>query len=528
MNKELRDYQKRWCRKTWNAFNQGVDGRRFTRILSTAATGAGKTVMASALIYATIQKLNGRTLFLADTDDLVAQAAKGIFAATGLIPTVEKGQERAGRRSHNVIGSIQTMMRPERLETWDPGHFKMVIADEAHLSMADGWQRVLKRFNEGGAWILGITATPERGDERDLWDFYEHLGDEIGLFELIDNGHLAPISVETVPLRIDCTTVAIQENYGDDGNEMETVLEQYWDQIIEEWKARAAGRKTIWFQPGCRASRRFVDRLQAHGLAAKHVDGTTQNRGQILAEFERGDFQHLSNAQLLQKGYDCPDIGCVVILRPTQSRVAYQQMVGRGTRLAPGKEDVLLLDFLWEFQDRMKPIGPADLVTREPKRKAAMAEALREGAGKKLDLGNAFTEYEKGQAKKLVERLRELAMKRRAMRFDAREIAVAFDQPELLDYVPTAPWELQPPTPKQKEMLQKAGVRIGDIKTAGEASKLIEFIITRREQGAATLKQTAALLANGVDLEDARRATFQGASKTLDEIRAQTEAPAET
>jgi superfamily II DNA or RNA helicase len=520
MNKELRDYQRRWCRKTWEAFTEGVDGRRFTRILSTAATGAGKTVMASALIYATIQKLKGRTLFLADTDDLVGQAAKGIFSATGLIPSIEKASDHAGRKSHNVVGSIQTMMQPARLETWAPDHFKLVIADEAHLSMADGWQRVLKRFNGGGAWILGVTATPERGDDRDLWDFYEHLGDEIGLFELIEGGFLAPISVETVPLKIDCTTVAIQENYGDDGNEMETVLEQYWDQIIEEWKARASGRKTLWFQPGVRASKRFVARLHAHGLTAKHIDGNTPGRATVLEEFERGDFQHLSNAQLLQKGYDCPDIECVVILRPTQSRVAYQQMVGRGTRIAPGKEDMLLLDFLWEFQDRMKPIGPADLATREPRRREALAQAFRDGAGAKIDLGDAFTDFERDQAKKLVTKLRELAMSRRAMKFDAREIAVAFDQPELLDYVPTARWEQQPPTPKQIEMLVKAGVQVSGIQTAGEASKIIEFIINRRTEGHATLKQAAALLANGVDLETARTATFTAASALLDDIRA--------
>lgn len=521
MNVQLRDYQRRWCRRTWDAFTEGVgtgdERTRVTRILSTAATGGGKTIMASALIWTAVQKRNLRTLFLADTDELVAQAAKGIFKATGLVPSIEKAAERAGRRSHNVVGSIQTIANPDRLATWDPSHFGMIIADEAHLSMADSWQRVLKHFNQdgAGAWILGVTATPERGDGKDLWSFYEHLGDEIGLFELIDAGHLAPITVETVPLQIDCTSVTIAENYGDDGNEMEEAIEPYWDQIIEEWKRRAGNRKTIWFQPGCRASRRFTAKLQEHGIGARHIDGTTSDRATLLEQFERGDFQCLSNAQLLQKGYDCPDIECVVILRPTRSRVAYQQMVGRGTRLAPGKTDVLLLDFLWEFEERMKPIGPADLVTRDPRRRDGIAAALRDGEMPRLDLGAASLEFDREQTKMFINRLKQAAAKGRGMRFDAREIGIAFNQPELVNYVPTSNWERSAPTDRQKEALKKAGVLVGNVKTKGEASALLDFLAQRRTNRTCTIKQAAALMAHDVPQHEAIALGFDEASERI-------------
>lgn len=518
MNWPLRDYQKRWCRKTWDAFTVGVDGQRFTRVLSTAATGAGKTIMSGAMIWSVIKKFNGRCLFLADSDELVSQAAEEILGATGLIPSIEKAEQYAGLKSHNVVGSIQTMSQPKRLERWDPSHFKLVIGDEAHLSMAATWQRVLKHFNQdgSGAWILGVTATPERGDGKDLWSFYEHLGDEVGLFELIDAGQLVPITVETVPLSIDCTGVAIREDYGDDGNEMEDVLEHYWDAIIEEWKKRAGDRRTIWFHPGCRASKRFTARLQYHGITAAHIDGNTPNRAELLKQFERGDFQNLNNAQLLQKGYNCRPIDCVVILRPTRSRVAYQQMVGRGTRLFEGKNDLLLLDFLWEFEERMKPIGPADLVTRDPRRREGIAAAFRGAGGEKRSLSQASIEFDREQTKQFIARLQQAAAQGRGMRFDARDIGFAFNQPELIDYAPTSNWERSPATDRQKEALRKAGIRTGRGMTKGEASKILDYMATRRGEALCTIKQAAALI--GFGETDAADVGFEEASARLDTL----------
>ena len=137
MNYTLHDFQKRWCRRTFEAFRTGIEGRPLTKVLATAATGAGKTVMASALIYATVRSLKKRTLFLADTDDLVDQGATGIFKASGLIASIEQATNQGNRSSMNVVGSIQSISQPARLASWPADHFGLVIADEAHLSMAD-------------------------------------------------------------------------------------------------------------------------------------------------------------------------------------------------------------------------------------------------------------------------------------------------------------------------------------------------------------------------------------------------------
>lgn len=515
MNFTLRDYQKRWCRRSFDAFTHGIDGQQFTRILSTAATGAGKTICASAFMWMVIEKLGRRALFLADTDDLVFQAAEKIHAAAGFVPGIEKASARAGHKPRAVVGSIQTISQPDRLATWPADHFGLVIADEAHLSMAESWQRTLKHFNGGGAWILGVTATPERGDGQDLFDFYEHLGDEIGLFELIDRGFLAPITVETVPVSIDCTGARVGD-YADDGNDMEESIEPYWDAIIAEWQQRARTRKTLWFHPGIRASKRFTARLQAAGVAAKHIDGKSPDRRAILAEFDRGDFQCLNCSDLLIKGYDQPDIGCVVVLRPTKSRVYYQQMIGRGTRTAPGKTDCLVLDFLWEFEERMKPSGPADLVTRDPEQWQRIADALKDG--KPTDLTEAARDTERATEAELIDRLKQLAAKHRGMRFDARELGALLQQPDLVQFTPTAHWQKEKPTARQKEVLKKFGVKVSGLRTRGEASRLLDVIFERKEAGMASPKQVAALRINGV--ETAHQLSFEAAGEQLDRVLA--------
>jgi superfamily II DNA or RNA helicase len=511
---ELRDYQKRWCRKTADAFTKGVNGQRFTRVMGTAATGAGKTIMGSAMIWWANKAHNRRALFLADTDELVEQAATKLVKSTGLIPGIEKAESYAGLKTPNVVASIQSIGQPKRLERFPADHFGLVLADEAHLSMADSWQRVLKRFNDAGAWVLGVTATPERGDERDLWSFYEHLSDEIGLFELIDAGHLAPITVETVPLAIDCTTTKITGSYSDDGNDMEEAIEPYWRAIIQEWKQRAGTRPTLFFHPGIRASKRFTALLQEAGVSAKHVDGNSSDRKAILAEFERGDFQALNNAQMLMKGYDCPRISCVVVLRPTQSRVAYQQMIGRGTRKADNFADLLVLDFLWQFSERMQPQGPADLVTRNPQHRAEIAGRIARGDA--LDLGETARDAEREREQGIIERLKEMARRHRALRFDARDLGAILHQPELIDYTPTARWEHEPPSAKQISTMEKFGIATEAIQTRGEATAIISVLMQRYEEGKASAKQVGALASMGI--EAPHELSFADASMHLDEL----------
>jgi len=491
MNFQLREYQKTFCRKVVDAFTVGIGNGLgpFDRVLGVAATGAGKTIVASALIY-WAQKRGWRSLMLADSDELVGQAVDKIYKSAGLIADIEKAESHASLESEVVVGSIQSMQKAKRLARFPAGHFGLVIADEAHLSLAAGWKRVLTHFDK--AKLLGITATPERGDGKKLLNFYEHLAAEIGLFDLINQGHLAPITVQVCPVEIDCQNLRTDKTGEFQEEELEQAIDPYLEAIIAEWKKHAGDRQTLIFHPSRAASRKFTAMMTRAGIAAAHVDGESKDRKEILARYERGDFQVLNNAKLLVKGYDCPPISCVINLAPGKSRTEYLQKIGRGTRNSPGKTDLLVLDFLWQFQD-LGIMGPAALVASGADAEEAVKEVIRRG--EKMDLRRASQEAEREREQKVLDRLREAAKRGQRRRYDARTLGAMLHQPELLDYQPgeRGRWELAKPSEAQVEILRKNAVDIRSVKTRGEASKIIDAIIGRSKQDRATVKQVGLL-----------------------------------
>lgn len=508
----LFDDQKEWSRSTVRAFEEG-DGEQgpFQRVLSVAATGAGKTIMGAGISYYALKRWEPpKVLFLADTDELIGQAQEKIHWATNVPTDREKGRDSASLKSRIVVGSIQTLQKPARLNRYPQNHFGLVIADEAHLSMAAGWQRVLNHFDEGGARSLGITATPFRGDDKNLWDWWQFKGAEIGLFELIEKGRLSPIRVKTVPLDIEAHFDADPNAEDIDDEQVRHAIEPAFDTIIDAWEQHGEGRKTLWFLPGCQASQRFTQKLLDRGHTAAHVDGTSKNRKEILAGYATNRFKHLCNADLLMKGYDQPDIECVVILKLTKSRVNYQQMVGRGTRVFKGKTDMLLLDFLYQFGD-LGVCRPGDLIARNPRQAREIQDRLNKGQS--LDLRDARDLSESEAVQRLVKGL--LSRRgRRGETYDARDAAAVLNAPELLVYEPEQRWELLPPTPRQLEILARKGLDPKSIKTRGEASNLMTFLIGRAEKDRATLKQVVALGRLGV--QHAENMSFAEASAMMD------------
>lgn len=545
---ELYPDQKQWCRATVDAFERGASGEGpFTRVMGVAATGAGKTIMASAITqYALARwgrpdnspdptrpgeaKGTGRVLFLADSDELVQQAQDKIYSFTGHPTDREKAGDRASLMSRIVVGSIQTLQRAERRERFPRDHFSLVIVDEAHGSMADTWQAVMNHWHQGGARILGITATPERGDDRDLWSWWEHRSAEIGLFDLIELGRLAKIKVKTLPIDLDCRGVKANRE-GLDEEQLAHAIEPAFDAIIEAWERHGENRKTLWFLPGIKASQRFADLLIERGHAARHVDGGSPDRREILEGYGRNDFRHLCNSNLLIKGYDQPDIACVVNLTPGKSRVAYQQKVGRGTRIAPGKPDLLLLDFLWQF-DKLGIVRPADLVARTRKEAERIQAALERAARESdrglnqplegLDIHDQRELADNQLVKSLIDQLVRNT-RRQTRTYDASIAAALMNQPELLNYEPEAAWERRPPTDKQKELLTKRGVSVQTVKTRGMASMLLSAIFDRHDQGLATLKQVARLTSAGI--EGADHMTFAEASAAMERLIATSNEP---
>ena len=494
--KGLRAYQRKAVELTIAGFDE------YVRQLLVAATGAGKTQ-----IFCEIARLHqpGKSLVLCHREELIGQAAERL-KSFGIQAEIEMGASKASLHAPAVVGSVQSLMGDSRLLRWPKDHFDLVVADEAHRAMSDSWQKVLRHF-DGHAHVLGVSATPERSDKRHLGKYFQNIPFEIGLLDLVKQGWLAPIKVKTVPLGVDLRSVrttAGDYSADDLGHALEPYLEQIADVLVEH-----RHRKTLVFLPLIAVSKRFAEICRERGLLAEHVDGQTNERQAILDRFKRDETRVLCNAMLLTEGYDEPSIDCVVCLRPTKVRALYSQIIGRGTRLWPGKDHLLVLDFLWQAEEHSL-MRPANLIAEDE----VDARALTEKLGGEGDLEEAREQVNADRTRSLTERLA-ANRTRRASVLDPLELAVTLNEAALADYVPTMSWQSQAPSDKQLQVLANFGLDPQTILSRGQASLLLDRLISRRKLGLASPKQVRVLRRYGH--EHPETTTFHDAKVILEQ-----------
>ena len=459
-----------------------------------------------------------RVLILAHRGELLEQASDKIAKTTGLRCAMEKAEATClGSWYRITVGSVQSMQRPKRLAQFDQKYFGTIIIDEAHHCITDGYQKVLQHFPE--AHVLGVTATPDRGDMRNLGEFFESLAYEYTLPKAIREGYLSPIKALTIPLQLDLSGVTLQS--GDfKAGEIATALDPYLYQIADEMEKYCRDRKTVVFLPLVKTSQKFRDILNEKGFKAAEVNGESKDRTEILKAFDRGDYNVLCNSMLLTEGWDCPSVNCVVVLRPTKVRSLYSQMVGRGTRLYPGKTDLLLLDFLWHTE-RHELCHPANLICESEEVARKMTENLEEAAGCPMDIEEAEKKASEDvvaqREEALAQRLAE--MKRRKKKLvDPLQFEMSIQAEDLSGYVPAFGWEMSPPTDKQKAALEKLGILPDEIDNQGKAAKLLDRLDKRREEGLTTPKQIRFL--EGKGFQHVGTWQFENAKNLIDRIAA--------
>ena len=509
---ELRPYQE----EAKNAiFEQWKNGTRKTLLV--LPTGCGKTIVFAKVTEDCVRRGN-RVLVLAHRGELLDQAADKIRKTTGLGCAVEKAEESCqGSWFRIVVGSVQTLMREKRLNQFPEDYFNTIIIDEAHHCISDSYQRVLQHFPEAN--VLGVTATPDRGDMRNLGQYFESLAYEYTLPKAIKEGYLSPIKALTIPLKIDMSGVSVQAGDFKIG-EIGTALDPYLEGIAAEMEKYCQDKKTVVFLPLVKTSQKFRDILNEHGFQAAEVNGDSQDRAEILRDFEAGKYNVLCNSMLLTEGWDCPSVDCIVVLRPTKVRSLYCQMVGRGTRLSPGKDHLLLLDFLWHTE-RHELCHPASLICESEEVAQRMTENLEKEAGYPVDLEEAeekasqdvVAQREEALAKQLAE------MKRRKKKLvDPLQFEMSIQAEDLSGYIPSFGWEIGPATENQKKTLEKLGILPDQIENAGKAAKLLDRLDKRRQEGLTTPKQIRFLEGRG--FQHVGTWQFDTARKLIDRIAA--------
>ena len=509
-NLTLRPYQQAAHDAILEKWQEGTD-----RLLLVLPTGTGKTIVFAAVTNDRV-KQGSRVLILAHRGELLEQAADKLSKSTGLGSALEKADSSCfGSWYRVVVGSVQTLMREKRLKKFPADYFGTIIIDEAHHSVSDSYQKVLQHFP--GAKVLGVTATPDRGDMKDLGVYFEQIAYEYTLPEAIREGYLTPIKALTIPLKIDITQVGISQGDFKVG-EVGTALDPYLEQIAEEMVTYCSNRKTVVFLPLIKTSQKFRDILNAHGFSAAEVNGNSEDRAQILQDFDAGKYNVLCNSMLLTEGWDCPSVDCIIVLRPTKVRSLYSQMVGRGTRLHEGKDHLLLLDFLW-LTDRHDLCHPASLICEDQEIAQKMTENMAKDPGMAVDIESA-----EGKASEDVQRDREEALakmlaeqrRKKSRLVDPLQFEMSINDLDLVNYVPPFGKDMQPPTDLQKQTLERLQINPDGVESAGKADMLINKITQRQMSSMATPRQIRQLENRG--FENVGTWTFEQARRLIDRI----------
>lgn len=485
--------------KEWDSGNKNT--------LVVMPTGTGKTIVFSQIVKDQVAK-GEKVLILAHREELLKQAADKLKASSGMESALEKAANTSiGSGLDVVVGSVQTLRQKSRLEKFSKDYFGTIIIDEAHHSAADSYKNILEYFNQ--AKVLGVTATPDRADMKSLSDVFDSLAFEYKLPEAINDGYLCKIRTKTIPLKVDISkvhTLAGDFNPNELGQALDLYLEAIADSIVKECK----GRKTVIFTPLVRISQRLNELLKDRGVNTVEVNGSSKDREEILKDFESGKYDAMTNAMLLTEGWDCPSVDCIICLRPTKSRSLYAQIVGRGTRLCKGKDNLLILDYLW-LSGKHSLCHPSDIFCEDAEVAARTTKKLADYAATDCggldgpdgtDLIQAIQEAqeemenEKRQMMRRIEEQEEAVRKRLAEQRQKRKGLVdpfqymfSIESTAIRDYKPTFGWETKAPSKKAKDAIEGYGVDANSIESAGLANLILKELMKRWDSGMATPKQ---------------------------------------
>jgi DNA repair protein RadD len=331
MTHTLRDYQAQAVSEIQRLlFDEGKQ-----RVLLVAPTGAGKTVMAAALVQDFVSR-GLRVLFVAHRVELVEQAVAKLGVPCGVIVA---GSPPGLGFMPCVVASLQTLVRRE-MPPCD-----VLVIDEAHHAMSASYRRVIDSLPD--AMVVGLTATPTRLDSRGLAEIFSDMYEAARTSALIEQGSLVRPRVFSHPTQPDLSKVKITA-----GDYNEKQLDQACNQakirgdIVEHWLARAENRSSVLFAVSIAHSRALIDDFGRAGVVAVHVDGSMPRgeRDRALAAIRSGEARILSNVGIVTEGWDFPELEVCVLARPTASISLLLQMWGRVMRPAPGKTEALVLD----------------------------------------------------------------------------------------------------------------------------------------------------------------------------------------
>src|SRR6056297_2514780 len=347
----LRPRQKQFVERSLSALDTHGNA------LGVAPTGAGKTIMLSAVAGRAVGGSDAKACVLAHRDELTSQnRAKFARINPEITTSVVDAREKAWN-GQVTFAMVPTLARTGNLNALPA--LDLLVIDEAHHAAAESYRRIIDRARDRNpdCRVYGVTATPNRGDRKALRPVFSNVADQIRIGELIASGHL-------VPPRTFVIDVGVQEELGQvrksvDDFDMEAVdaimnRALVTEAVIRHWKEKAGDRQTVVFCSTVDHARNVAAAFAAAGAPSGlvHGDMSAGERRATLAAYAAGEVQVIVNVAVLTEGWDHPPTSCVVLLRPSSYKSTMIQMVGRGLRTVdpeehPGivKTDCVVLDF---------------------------------------------------------------------------------------------------------------------------------------------------------------------------------------
>lgn len=495
-------------------------------------TGAGKTITAGEIVAREIER-KGNVLMIAHTRKLVVQFGSSLEKNYGVLPGFMISQV-----NHNnerlICSTVQSMASRIKKGRWDGPTPTLIIMDEAHRGLSPSHQLVAKTFPL--AKVLGVTATPRRGDKKDLMSFFEYKAIDIPLSQLIKEGFLADIDFENFPIeikverlpnrgRVDEGQSAITDeeegetSKGDySAEEIAHAIDPYLTGCADEFVKYAKDRCALVFLPLISTSKKFTNLLRERGMRVEHVDGQMSGDrvAEIIEDLEIGNIDCICNSMLLTEGIDIRPVNLIMSLRLTTSWPLYVQIIGRGTRTFnpadaqhnPHGEDCkwglkdkcLVLDPLWACDEHSLIQRPSCLVAETDEERDALDAKLKQKKKKKkteaededdeeyMSLMEALDAVRNDREDNMRKRLERNSRKAKR-RINALDCFLKVGRLDLAEYEPEAAWEMENVTAGQRKILMENKFDLKEIKSRGHASKIIDMLFARAKQGKSTIKQ---------------------------------------
>lgn len=337
-----------------------------------AATGFGKTTVAAEIIRSAIEK-GGTVWFLAHLREILEDTARRLDSVDIPHGFIMAGMPQNPFKPVQIVSVQTAARRPVRRKP------SLIIIDEAHLCVAETYKKVIAEA--GNPKLLLLTATPQRLDQRGLCEVSDVLIPTCSTADLIAEGLLAPIRYYA-PTKVDLSDV--RSRAGD------YALDQLADAVdkpsiigdaVAHYRKYAHGRRAVAFCVNIKHAEHTAAAFAQAGYRAVAISGnsTREERQAALTGLRQGTIDIVCNCALWVAGVDCPEIGCVILLRPTKSLTMYLQSVGRGLRTAPGKRDLIVLDHASCVFTHGMPQDPREWsLDAKPKRKGEKAPSVRE------------------------------------------------------------------------------------------------------------------------------------------------------